>query len=81
MLITVSTESIVQVLSQLLLLVLSIVSGLNLEYNCVSKAPAYDTQKSKCEWMMVNTAASMRVLNVLRHWITKHPFVRHSLLT
>jgi hypothetical protein len=25
---------------------------------------------------MVNTASTMRVLNVLRHWLTKHPLVR-----
>ena len=29
------------------------------------------TQKSN-DWVIVNTAASMRVLNVLRHWVTKH---------
>ena len=25
------------------------------------------------DWVIVNTAASMRVLNVLRHWVAKHP--------
>jgi hypothetical protein len=29
-------------------------------------------QKSKHDWIMANTAASIRVLNILRHWITKH---------
>ncbi len=28
------------------------------------------------EYTMVNTASTMRVLNVLRHWLTKHPLVR-----
>ena len=32
-------------------------------------------QKSlNSDWVIVNAAASMRVLNVLRHWVTKHPF-------
>lgn len=29
---------------------------------------------AKVDSMIVNTAASMRVLNVLRHWVAKHPF-------
>ena len=29
-------------------------------------------QKIKNEFVIVNTAASMRVLNILRHWVTKH---------
>ncbi|CAF1335181.1 unnamed protein product, partial [Didymodactylos carnosus] len=28
------------------------------------------------EWIIVNTAATMRVLNVLRHWLTTYPLVR-----
>ena len=28
------------------------------------------------EYTIVNTASTMRVLNVLRHWLTKHPLVR-----
>ncbi len=27
------------------------------------------------EYTIVNTASTMRVLNVLRHWLTKHPLV------
>lgn len=38
-----------------------------------------DAQKVKSDWVIVNTAASMRVLNVLRHWITKHPLVTLNL--
>ena len=37
------------------------------------------TQKSN-DWVIVNTAASMRVLNVLRHWVTKHFSVRKLFL-
>lgn len=28
------------------------------------------------DYTIVNTASTMRVLNVLRHWLTKHPLVR-----
>lgn len=28
------------------------------------------------DFTIVNTASTMRVLNVLRHWLTKHPLVR-----
>ncbi|CAF0754244.1 unnamed protein product [Brachionus calyciflorus] len=38
-----------------------------------STGPSLDCSKTKKNWAIVNTAASMRVLNVLRHWITKHP--------
>jgi hypothetical protein len=27
------------------------------------------------DYIIVNTASTMRVLNVLRHWLTKHPLV------
>ena len=27
------------------------------------------------DYTIVNTASTMRVLNVLRHWLTKHPLV------
>ncbi len=30
------------------------------------------------EYTIVNTASTMRVLNVLRHWLTKHPSVRNK---
>lgn len=32
------------------------------------------------EYTMVNTASTMRVLNVLRHWLTKHPSVTMQFL-
>lgn len=39
-----------------------------------SSGSALDCSKTKKNLFLVNTAASMRVLNILRHWITKHPF-------
>jgi hypothetical protein len=31
------------------------------------------------EYAIVNTASTMRVLNVIRHWLTKHPLVRNKI--
>jgi hypothetical protein len=33
-------------------------------------------EQKPTEYTIVNTASTMRVLNVLRHWLTKHPSVR-----
>ena len=41
----------------------------------------FNTNRTRSEWAIVNTAASMRVLNVLRHWVTKHPIVSLFFLT
>ena len=32
------------------------------------------------EYTIVNTASTMRVLNVVRHWLTKHPLVKTPFL-
>ncbi len=37
---------------------------------------ALNFQKIKNDFVIVNTAASMRVLNILRHWVTKHGHVK-----
>jgi hypothetical protein len=37
-----------------------------------SAGPTINFQKIKNDFMIANTAASMRVLNILRHWVTKH---------
>ncbi len=38
--------------------------------------PLTSREQRANDYTIVNTASTMRVLNVLRHWLTKHPLVR-----
>jgi len=37
--------------------------------------PLSSREQRANDYAIVNTASTMRVLNVLRHWLTKHPLV------
>jgi hypothetical protein len=37
--------------------------------------PLSSREQRANDYIIVNTASTMRVLNVLRHWLTKHPLV------